>query len=81
VFDKTSESMFGELNAAILPNGHIELEGSPAANQIGRDQKLLQDGLWKRIRENYESFLLFLGLSRSVGGHRRGYLGTVWIDS
>ena len=65
--DKTSGTSFNELGAAILPNGHIELEWSPVENPIGRDQRLLQDELWKRIREDYESFLLFLGFSdRSV---------------
>jgi non-specific serine/threonine protein kinase len=63
VFDKTSESMLGELNAAILPNGRIELEWSPVDDSIGRDQRLLQDELWKRRGEDYESFLLLLGFS------------------
>jgi len=65
VFDKTSGSLFDELNAAVLPNGHIELEWGPAKESIGRDQRLLQDELWKRMGEGYESFLLLLGFSDS----------------
>ncbi len=61
--DKTSGSKFSELNAVILPSGRIELEWSPVEDPIGRDQRLLQDELWKRMGENYESFLLFLGFS------------------
>ena len=67
MIEKTSGTSFNELTAAILPNGHVELEWSSVKNPIGRDQRLLQDELWKRIVEDYESFLLFLGLSdRSV---------------
>jgi non-specific serine/threonine protein kinase len=67
VFDKTSGTSFNELGAAILPNGHVELEWSSVEDPIGRDQRLLQDELWKRVREDYELFLLFLGFSdRSV---------------
>jgi len=67
VVDKTSGTLFNELGAAILPSGHIELEWSSVEDPIGRDQRLLQDELWKRVREDYESFLLFLGFSdRSV---------------
>ena len=65
MFDKTSGTLFDELNAAVLPNGHIELEWGPVAEPIGRDQRLLQDELWKRMGEGYESFLLFLGFSDS----------------
>lgn len=56
-------STFTELNAALLPNGRIELEWSPVENPVARDQKRLQDEFWKRIGEDYESFLLFLGFS------------------
>jgi hypothetical protein len=67
VFGKTSESLFDELNTAILPNGRIELEWGPVQDPIGKDQRLLQNELWKRMGEGYESFLLFLGFSdRSV---------------
>ena len=62
---KTSGSKFSELNAAILPNGRIDLEWNPVKDPIGRDQGLLQDELWKRIGGDYESFLLFLGFSDS----------------
>ncbi len=55
--------MFAELNAAILPAGRIELEWSSVENPVGRDQKRLQDALCKRMGEDYESFLLFLGFS------------------
>ncbi len=61
VFDKPSGTSFNELNAAVLPQGRIELEWSPVQEPIGKDQKLLQDELWKRRGESYESFLLFLG--------------------
>jgi non-specific serine/threonine protein kinase len=63
VFDKTSGTSFDELGAAVLPHGRIELEWSPVEDPIGRDQRLLQDELWKRMGEDYESFLLFLGFS------------------
>ena len=63
MFDKTSGTSFNELDAAVLPNGRIELEWSPVEEPIGRDQRLLQDELWKRMGEGYESFLLFLGFS------------------
>jgi len=55
--------MFRELGAALLPSGHIELEWNPVADRLGRDQKRLQEELWKRQAEDYESFLLFLGFS------------------
>jgi non-specific serine/threonine protein kinase len=63
VFDKTSGTLFNELNAAVLPSGRIELEWSSVENQVSRDQRLLQDELWKRIADDYGSFLLFLGFS------------------
>lgn len=67
MFDKSSGTLFNQLNAALLPNGRIELEWSPVEAPIGRDQRLLQDELWKRMDEDYESALLFLGFSdRSV---------------
>jgi len=67
VIDKTSGTLFYELDAAILPSGHIELEWSSGEGPIGRDQRLLQDELCKRMGEDYESALLFLGFSdRSV---------------
>jgi hypothetical protein len=67
VLDQTTGNSFKELDAAVLPSGRIELEWSPVEEPVGRDQKLLQEELWKRIRESYESFLLFLGFSdRSV---------------
>jgi len=63
VFDKTSGTSFNELGAAVLPNGRIELEWNPVKDPIGRDQRLLQDELRKRMGEDYESSLLFLGFS------------------
>ncbi len=60
---KTFGFKFSELNAVILPSGRMELEWNPVEDPIGRDQRLLQDELWKRIGEDYESFLLFLGFS------------------
>ena len=63
MFDKTSGTLFNELDAAVLPNGRIALEWSPVEDPIGKDQRLLQDELWKRMGEDYESFLLFLGFS------------------
>lgn len=63
MIDKTAGSKFRELNAAILPNGRIELEWNPVEKAIGRDQRLLQDELWKRMGEDYESFMLFLAFS------------------
>ncbi len=67
MFDKPSGTSFSELSAAVLPKGRIELEWSPVEEPVGKDQRLLQDDLWKRMGEGYESFLLFLGFSdRSV---------------
>jgi len=63
VVAKTFGFKFSELNAVILPSGRMELEWNPVEDPIGRDQRLLQDELWKRIGEDYESFLLFLGFS------------------
>ncbi len=63
MFDKPSGTSFNELGAAVLPQGRIELEWSPVQEPIGKDQRLLQDELWKRMGEGYESFLLFLGFS------------------
>jgi hypothetical protein len=61
VLDQTSGTSFRELAAAVLPHGRVELEWSRVEDPIGRDQRLLQDELWKRRGEGYESFLLFLG--------------------
>ena len=61
--EKTTASMFRELSAALLPSGRIELEWNPVADRLGRDQKRLQEELWKRQGEDYGSFLLFLGFS------------------
>ncbi|MGE5297281.1 MAG: DEAD/DEAH box helicase [Solirubrobacterales bacterium] len=61
MLDKTSKTSFKELDAAVLPSGRLELEWSPVDKPVGRDQRLLQDELWKRIGEDYGSFLLFLG--------------------
>ncbi len=67
MFDKPSGTLFNELGAAVLPQGRIELEWSPVQEPVGKDQRLLQEELWKRMGEGYESFLLFLGFSdRSV---------------
>ncbi len=67
MFDKSSGTLFNQLNAALLPSGRIGLEWSSVEDPIGRDQRLLQDELWKRMGEDYESALLFLGFSdRSV---------------
>ena len=55
--------MLRELGAAVLPSGRIELEWNPVVDRVGRDQKRLQEELWKRQAEDYESFLLFLGFS------------------
>jgi len=63
VLDKTSKTSFHVLDAAILPSGRIELEWSSVDEPASRDQRLLQDELWKRIADDYESFLLFLGFS------------------
>jgi len=63
VFDQTSGTSFNELNAAVLPSGRLELEWSPLEEPIGRDQRLLQEELWQRMGEGYESFLLLLGFS------------------
>jgi hypothetical protein len=57
--------VFRELDAALLPSGRIELEWSSVEDRVGRDQKRLQDELWKRRDDDYESFLLFLGFSDS----------------
>ena len=67
VVKKTSSYRSSELNATILPSGHITLEWSPVEASVGRDQKLLQEELWRRAGEEYGAFLLFLGFSdRSV---------------
>ncbi|MBM4028071.1 MAG: ATP-dependent helicase, partial [Planctomycetes bacterium] len=67
MFDKTSGASFKELEAVVLPQGRIALEWSPVEEPPGRDQRLLQEELWKRMGEDYASFLLFLGFSdRSV---------------
>ncbi len=63
MIDKTAGSKFRELDAAVLPSGRIELEWNPSKETISRDQRLLQDELWKRMGEDYESFMLFLGFS------------------
>ncbi|MEN6334970.1 MAG: DEAD/DEAH box helicase [Phycisphaerales bacterium] len=55
--------MFNELNATVLPGGRLELEWSSVDEPVSRDQRLLQDELWKRIADDYDSFLLFLGFS------------------
>lgn len=58
-----SGSKFSELTAAVLPNGHIDLEWVSVDRAVGKDQRLLQDELWRRKAGDYESFLLFLGFS------------------
>jgi hypothetical protein len=63
VLDKRPKTSFNELDATVLPGGRIELEWSPVDKPVSRDQRLLQDELWKRIADHYDSFLLFLGFS------------------
>jgi superfamily II DNA or RNA helicase len=63
VLDGVSESKFNELVAAVLPSGHMELEWNPVESPVSPDQQRLQDELSNRIRDDYGSFLLFLGFA------------------
>lgn len=61
--DKMSGDSYRELDAAILPHGHIELEWRVVEKVVGKSQRLLQEELWKRAQDDYDTFLLFLGFS------------------
>ena len=51
-----------ELNAIILADGSVDLEWREAAEQVNKNQELLQKELFNQFKENFDSFLLFLGL-------------------
>jgi len=55
--------MYKELIATCLsgPDQSIELEWQEVEDPINKDQELLQNELYKRYREDFNSFLLFLG--------------------
>ncbi|MFH1233448.1 MAG: DEAD/DEAH box helicase [Patescibacteria group bacterium] len=52
--------MYKELNILCLPDHRIELEWLETESQINKDQELLQNELYKKYKEDFSSFLLFL---------------------
>ncbi|MBI4653070.1 DEAD/DEAH box helicase [Candidatus Kuenenbacteria bacterium] len=53
--------MYKELIIICLPDYRIELEWQETENLINKNQELLQNELYKRYKEDFGSFLLFLG--------------------
>ena len=52
---------YKELIAICLPDHRIDLEWQEIKEPINKDQELLQNELYKKYKENFNSFLLFLG--------------------
>lgn len=53
--------MHKELTAICLSDHSVELEWQETEEPISKDQELLQNELYKRYKEDFNSFLLFLG--------------------
>ncbi|OIO73336.1 MAG: ATP-dependent helicase [Elusimicrobia bacterium CG1_02_37_114] len=53
--------MYKELTAICLPDHNIELEWQEVEDPVNKAQELLQNELYKRYKEDFSSFLLFLG--------------------
>jgi len=53
--------MYKELTAICLPDNSIELEWQETEEPVSKAQELLQNELYKRYKEDFGFFLLFLG--------------------